>query len=77
MENVKPTKGTHGKGNIMLRMIATGTYIMSLAMLVLSLFGILEVLDFNAMAGIILYFILQEVSEFTATIVYTRESEEE
>jgi hypothetical protein len=61
----------------MLRMIATGTYIMSLAMLVLSLFGILEVLDFNAMAGIILYFILQEVSEFTATIVYTRESEEE
>jgi hypothetical protein len=62
---------------LMLRMIATGTYIMSLAMLVLSLFGILEVLDFNAMAGIILYFILQEVSEFTATIVYTRESEEE
>ena len=61
----------------MLRMIATGTYIMSLAMLVLSLFGILEVLDFNAMAGLILYFILQEVSEFTATIVYTRESEEE
>jgi hypothetical protein len=61
----------------MLRMIATGTYIMSLAMLVLSLFGILEVLDFNAMAGIILYFILQEVSDFTATIVYTRESEEE
>jgi hypothetical protein len=62
---------------LMLRMIATGTYIMSLAMLVLSLFGILEVLDFNAMAGIILYFILQEVSDFTATIVYTRESEEE
>ena len=61
----------------MLRMIATGTYIMSLAMLVLSLFGILEVLDFNAMAGLILYFLLQEVSEFTATIVYTRESEEE
>jgi hypothetical protein len=61
----------------MLRMIATGTYIMSLAMLVLSLFGILEIVDFNAMAGIILYFILQEVSEFTATIVYTRESEEE
>jgi hypothetical protein len=62
---------------LMLRMIATGTYIMSLAMLVLSLLGILEVLDFNAMAGIILYFILQEVSDFTATIVYTRESEEE
>jgi len=61
----------------MLRMIATGTYIMSLAMLVLSLFGILEVLGFNAMAGLILYFLLQEVSEFTATIVYTRESEEE
>jgi len=61
----------------MLRMIATGNYIMSLAMLVLSLFGILEVLDFNAMAGLILYFLLQEVSEFTATIVYTRESEEE
>ena len=61
----------------MLRMIATGTYIMSLSMLVLSLFGILEILDFNAMAGLILYFLLQEVSEFTATIVYTRESEEE
>jgi hypothetical protein len=61
----------------MLRMIATGTYIMSLAMLVLSLLGILEIVDFNAIAGLILYFILQEVSEFAATIVYTRESEEE
>jgi hypothetical protein len=61
----------------MLRMIATGTYIMSLAMLVLSLFGILEILDFNAIAGLILYFILQEVSEFAATIVYARESGEE
>jgi hypothetical protein len=59
---------------LMLRMIATGTYIMSLAMLVLSLFGILEILDFNAIAGLILYFILQEVSEFAATIVYARES---
>jgi hypothetical protein len=60
----------------MLRMIATGTYIMSLAMLVLSLFGILEILDFNAIAGLILYFILQEASEFAATIVYARESGE-
>jgi hypothetical protein len=60
----------------MLRMIATGTYIMSLAMLVLSLFGILEILDFNAIAGLILYFILQEVSEFAAATVYAREAGE-
>jgi hypothetical protein len=55
----------------MLRMIATGTYIMSLAILVLSF---LEIVDFNALAGLILYFILQEVSEFAATAVYARES---
>ena len=61
----------------MLRMIATGTYIMSLAMLVLALLGILEIVDFNAMAGVILYFLLKEVSDFAATIVYARESEEE
>jgi hypothetical protein len=61
----------------MLRMIATGTYVMSLAILVLSLFGILEIVDFNALAGLILYFILQEVSEFAATAVYARESGEE
>jgi len=60
----------------MLRMIATGSYIMSLAMLPLSLLGVLEVVDFNAMAGLILYFLLQEVSEFASQIVYSREEGE-
>jgi len=61
----------------MLRTLAIGSYILGLAMLFLALLGILDVLDFNAMAGLILYFVFKEVSDFIASAVYARESEEE
>jgi hypothetical protein len=61
----------------MLRPIATGSYILGLSMLILSLLGILNIVDFDAISGLILYFVLKELSEFVATIVYAREAGEE
>jgi hypothetical protein len=56
----------------MFKTFAIGTYLLGLAMLFFALLGILDVTDFNAMAGLILYFVFKEASDFFATIAYAQ-----
>jgi hypothetical protein len=48
----------------MIKLTAVGIYAIGLAMLVFSLLGILELVDFKPLAGLVLYLLLREVSEF-------------
>lgn len=56
----------------MFKTFAVGTYLLGLAMLFFALLGILDVTDFNAMAGLILYLVFKEASDFFATIAYAQ-----
>jgi hypothetical protein len=61
----------------MIKLTAVGIYAIGLAMLVFSLLGILELVDFKPLAGLVLYLLLREVSEFIIAINFKGDKYEE
>jgi hypothetical protein len=60
----------------MIKLTAVGIYAIGLAMLVFSLLGILELVDFKPLAGLVLYLLLREVSEFIIAMAFQGDGKE-
>jgi uncharacterized membrane-anchored protein YitT (DUF2179 family) len=51
-----------------MKSIAMGSYLLAISCLVMGLLGVLGFLEFDIMASLLLYFVLKELSDFTASI---------
>jgi hypothetical protein len=51
-----------------MKSIAMGSYLLAISCLVMGLLGFLGFVEFDIMASLLLYFVLKELSDFTASI---------
>jgi len=51
-----------------MKTIAMGSYILALACLFMGVLGLLGFIEFELLASLLLYFVLKEVSDFSASI---------
>ena len=61
----------------MLKLTVIGLYVLGLSMLTISLLGILELVVFNPLSGLVLYFFLKELSGFIAALSFQGNEEGE
>ena len=58
-----------------MKSIAMGSYLLALACLSMGVLGLLGFIEFELLASLLLYFVLKEVSDFSASI-YVSDLEE-